>query len=68
MAERWRQAIQARIAAGPEAGTVAFRPEEAKEWVERTTKGIAEWHTLLDNLDEQGEGHGMATGECRWGP
>ena len=56
MAERWRQAIQARIAAGPGAGRVAFRPEEAKEWVERTTKGIAEWHVLLDNLDEQGEG------------
>ncbi len=55
-AERRRQAIQARIAAGPGAGGVALGPEEAREWVERTTKGIAEWHALLDSLDEQGEG------------
>jgi alpha-beta hydrolase superfamily lysophospholipase len=56
MAERRRQAIQARIAAGPGAGGVALGPEEAKEWVERTTKGIAEWKALLNGLDEQGEG------------
>lgn len=55
-AERRRQAIQARIAAGPGSGGVAPSPEEAKEWVERTTKGIAEWQALLDSLDEQGEG------------
>jgi dienelactone hydrolase len=55
-AERRRRAIEARIAAGPDAGGISLRPEEAKEWVERTTKGIAEWHALLDRLDEQGEG------------
>jgi pimeloyl-ACP methyl ester carboxylesterase len=54
-AERRRQAIQARIVAGPGAGDAAPNPEEAKEWVERTTKGIAEWHALLDCLDERGE-------------
>ena len=55
-AERRRQAIQARIAAGPGTGGISLGPQEAKEWVERTTKGIAEWHALLDSLDEQGEG------------
>jgi dienelactone hydrolase len=56
VAERRRQAIQARIAAGPDAGGVSFGPEEAREWVARTTKGIAEWRALLDRLDEQGRG------------
>jgi pimeloyl-ACP methyl ester carboxylesterase len=55
-AKRRRQAIQARIAAGRGAGGVALGAEEAREWVERTTKGIAEWHALLDSLDEQEEG------------
>jgi pimeloyl-ACP methyl ester carboxylesterase len=55
-AERRRQAIQARIAAGPTATGPAFGPEEAKEWVEGTARGTAEWHALLDRLDEQGEG------------
>jgi pimeloyl-ACP methyl ester carboxylesterase len=56
-AERRRQAIQARIAAGPGgAGPVAFGPDDASEWVRRTAKGIAEWHALLDSLDERGEG------------
>jgi alpha-beta hydrolase superfamily lysophospholipase len=55
-AERRRKAIQARVAAGPGAGGISLGPEEAKEWIERTTKGIAEWHALLDSLDEQGEG------------
>jgi pimeloyl-ACP methyl ester carboxylesterase len=58
MAERRRQAIQARIAAGPDAAAPSFGAEEAKEWVERTTKGIAEWKALLDELDEQGAGPG----------
>lgn len=53
-AARRRQAIEARIAAGPGGRNVAFGPEEAKEWVARTTKGIAEWRALLDNLDAQG--------------
>jgi pimeloyl-ACP methyl ester carboxylesterase len=55
-AARRRQAIQARIASGSDAGDVAFGSEEAREWVERTSKGIAEWRALLDSLDEQGAG------------
>ncbi|MGH9921087.1 MAG: alpha/beta hydrolase [Nitrososphaerales archaeon] len=56
-AQRRRQAIQARIAAGHGAGGgVVIGPEEAREWVERTTKGVREWRALLDNLDTQGEG------------
>jgi dienelactone hydrolase len=56
IAERRRKAIQARIAAGPEAGGLDFGPKEAREWVERTTRGMAEWHALVDNLEQQGEG------------
>lgn len=55
-AEQRRQAIQARIAAGPEARAVVFGPDEAKEWVERTTTAMAEWRALLDSLDDQGVG------------
>jgi pimeloyl-ACP methyl ester carboxylesterase len=55
-AARRRRAIQARIAAGPGAGGIAPGPEEAREWVERTTKGIAEWRALLDGLDEEEAG------------
>jgi dienelactone hydrolase len=55
-AERRRQAIQARIEAGPGAEGMSMGPEETKAWVERTAKGIAEWHALLDRLDEQGGG------------
>jgi len=55
-AERRREAIQARIAAGPDAGGISLGPREAKGWVMRTTKGMAEWRALLDCLDEQGDG------------
>jgi pimeloyl-ACP methyl ester carboxylesterase len=54
--ERRRQAIQARVAAGPGSGGVDLGPGEVKEWVERTTKAITEWHALLDSLDEQAGG------------
>jgi len=54
-AQRRRRALEARIAEGPGSGGLALGPEEAKEWVERTTKGVAEWQALLDNLDEQGD-------------
>jgi dienelactone hydrolase len=56
LAERRRQAIQARIAAGPDAERVTLGPDEAREWVGRTTKGMAEWRALLDALDRQGHG------------
>lgn len=55
-AERRRRALQERIAAGPGADPRTFAPEEAREWVERTTKGVAEWKALLDDLDSSGEG------------
>jgi len=31
-------------------GGLQLSPEEQKQWVERTTKGIAEWKALLDDL------------------
>jgi pimeloyl-ACP methyl ester carboxylesterase len=49
-AARRRQALEARIAAGADAGPRSFSPEEATEWVGRTTKGVAEWKALLDDL------------------
>jgi pimeloyl-ACP methyl ester carboxylesterase len=56
-AARRREALQARIAAGPDAtGTRTFDPEETRDWVERTTRGVAEWKALLDDLDAQGGG------------
>jgi len=50
-AERRRRALEARIAAGPGAGAPVFDPAEANEWVERITRGVAEWKVLLDELD-----------------
>jgi len=61
-AER-RRTLQARIAAGPGGGERTFGTEEAREWVSRTTKGIAEWKALLDQLDSE---HGSA-GYGYWG-
>jgi dienelactone hydrolase len=55
--ERRRQALQARIAAGRGSEPVeprAFGALETTEWVERTTKGVAEWKALLDDLDASG--------------
>jgi pimeloyl-ACP methyl ester carboxylesterase len=43
-----------RIAAGAqstERPPMVRTPEEAKEWVERTTSGVAEWKALLDDLE-----------------
>jgi len=56
LAERRRRAIEARLAAGPDAERVDLGPDEAREWVGRTTKGMAEWRALLDALGEQGHG------------
>lgn len=55
-AERRRRAIQARIAAGPGGPGLALAADEAREWVERNIRGIAEWRALLDHLDKQGAG------------
>jgi pimeloyl-ACP methyl ester carboxylesterase len=54
--ERRRQAIQARIAERRQGIVRAPDPEEAKAWVDRTTKGMAEWRALLDHLDAEGGG------------
>ena len=54
--ERRRQAIQARIAKRPKGEEIAFDPEEAKEWIERTTTAISELRALVDNLEAEGEG------------
>ena len=56
LAERRRQALEARIAAGPGPGAPAIGPEEAREWVERVTTGVAEWKALLDELDAEERG------------
>ena len=56
-AERRRQALQERIAAGPGNEERPFSPDEASEWVDRTTKGVAEWKALLDDLDAEQEGN-----------
>jgi pimeloyl-ACP methyl ester carboxylesterase len=53
-ATRRRQALEERIAAGPSAGPRSFSREEAREWVERTTRGGAEWKALMDELDATG--------------
>jgi pimeloyl-ACP methyl ester carboxylesterase len=53
---RRREAIEARIAAGPDAVGRDLSPEGAEEWAARTTRGVAEWHALVDSLDAQGTG------------
>jgi alpha-beta hydrolase superfamily lysophospholipase len=55
-AERRRQAFEARRAAGPGAGAPVFDPEEVREWVERNTRGVAEWKALVDELDTENSG------------
>jgi pimeloyl-ACP methyl ester carboxylesterase len=54
-AEQRRLSLEARIAAGPGSTPATFAPEEASEWVERTTRGVAEWRALLDDLDAGGD-------------
>jgi alpha-beta hydrolase superfamily lysophospholipase len=55
-AQRRRQALEARRTAGPGAGPPVFDPAEAKEWVERSTRAIGEWKTLVDELEADGGG------------
>jgi dienelactone hydrolase len=52
-ADAARERLGGRIAAGQRAGApqaMEMSPEEAKAWVERTTKGVAEWQAVLDDL------------------
>jgi alpha-beta hydrolase superfamily lysophospholipase len=50
-ARRRRRALEDRIAAGPGGGAPGLDPAEAREWAERTAKGVAEWKALLDQLE-----------------
>jgi dienelactone hydrolase len=47
-----RRNLEARIASGSNGGPrgLQMSPEQARQWVERTTKGVAEWKTLVDDL------------------
>lgn len=62
--ERRRRAIRARVAERQRGEEITLDPDEAKEWVERTTKGIAEWRALVDALDAEGA---ATKGYAYWG-
>src|SRR5579875_1094889 len=49
-AEEARRHLEAQIAAGPGRGSLALGPEQAKAWVERTSRGVTEWKATLDAL------------------
>jgi dienelactone hydrolase len=51
-----RRRLERRIADGAEGGARGMQlgPEEAKAWVERTTRGVADWKALLDDLEQTG--------------
>jgi pimeloyl-ACP methyl ester carboxylesterase len=53
-AERRRRALEQRIAGGGRSAPPQMSPEDAKEWVERTRKGVAEWKALVDELEAEG--------------
>jgi pimeloyl-ACP methyl ester carboxylesterase len=62
--EKRRRAIQARVAKRQRGEAIELDPEEAKEWVERTTRGISEWRALVDALDSEA---GVAQRYGYWG-
>ena len=52
-ADEQRKALEARVAAGRRQGKAVpmeMTGEAAKAWVERTSRGVAEWKTLVDEL------------------
>jgi dienelactone hydrolase len=58
-AAKARSRLERRIAEGADGADGAARglqlgPEEAKAWVERTTRGVADWKALLDDLEQTG--------------
>lgn len=55
-ADRRRQVLQSRIAAGGGAAVQSFTTAEADEWIQRTIAGGAEWRALLDDLDTREAG------------
>jgi len=48
-----RRAIERRIAAGPGEDVVEISPEQARQWVERTTRGVQEWKQTIDALEAE---------------
>ena len=54
-ADEARRNLEARIAAGPGQGSVMdMTPEAARAWVERTTRGVADWKATVDDLEAEG--------------
>jgi pimeloyl-ACP methyl ester carboxylesterase len=49
-----RRNLEQRIASGPTGRPFEIPPDQAKAWVERTTRGVAEWKALLDDLPSVG--------------
>lgn len=51
-AETARRNLENRIASGGREGTnpMQMSPQQAKEWVERTTKGVRDWKAVVDDL------------------
>src|SRR3954447_19784371 len=49
-----RRSLEARVAQGRREGRAAglqFDAKQARAWVERTTRGVAEWKALLDDIE-----------------
>jgi pimeloyl-ACP methyl ester carboxylesterase len=49
-----RRNLEERIRSGPTGRPFEIPPEQAKAWVQRTRRGVAEWHALLDDLPSVG--------------
>lgn len=55
-AEEARRNLEARLSAGRSGGhgAPAMSPDQARAWVERTRRGVADWKATLDALGEDG--------------
>ena len=53
-ADKARRDLEARIQSGGQGGPrgLSMSADQAKAWVERTTKGVAEWKALVDELEQ----------------
>jgi len=56
-AEAARARLQGRIASGGGASW-QMSADEAAAWVERTQRGVCEWHALVDEVEQGGGGNG----------
>ncbi|MFZ0172945.1 MAG: hypothetical protein WAL04_14775 [Acidimicrobiales bacterium] len=50
-----RSSLERRIAAGPGTAMPEMSPERAKQWAERTRRGVLEWRATLDALEAEGD-------------